>query len=57
MAVGPQGVALFVGTRKTKVYVVTDRDRNFVGDEVKEFRTARVSPRTGSCSSSSRTAS
>jgi glucose/arabinose dehydrogenase len=37
MAVGPQGVALFVGTRKTKVYVVTDRDRNFVGDEVKEF--------------------
>jgi glucose/arabinose dehydrogenase len=37
MAVGPQGVALFVGTRKTKVYVVTDRDRNFVADDVKEF--------------------
>ena len=37
MAVGPQGIALFVGTRKTKVYVVTDRDRNFVADEVKEF--------------------
>ncbi len=37
MAVGPQGVVLFVGTRKTKVYAVTDRDRDFVGDEVKEF--------------------
>lgn len=37
MAVGPQGVALFVGTRKDKAYVVTDRARNFVGDEVKEF--------------------
>jgi glucose/arabinose dehydrogenase len=37
MAVGPQGVALFVGTRKTKIYVVTDRDRNFVADDVKEF--------------------
>ena len=37
MAVGPQGVAVFVGTRKTKVYVVTDRDRNFVADDVKEF--------------------
>ena len=28
MAVGPQGVALFVGTRKNKVYVVTDRARS-----------------------------
>jgi glucose/arabinose dehydrogenase len=37
MAVGPQGVALFVGTRKTKVYVVTDRDRDFAADDVKEF--------------------
>lgn len=37
MAVGPQGVALFVGTRKDKVYVVTDRARAMVGDEVKEF--------------------
>ncbi len=37
MAVGPQGIALFVGTRKTKVYVVTDRDRNFIADDVKEF--------------------
>jgi glucose/arabinose dehydrogenase len=37
MAVAPQGTAVFVGTRKTKVYVVTDRDRNFVADDVKEF--------------------
>lgn len=37
MAIGPQGVALFVGTRKDKVYVVTDRARGMVADEVKEF--------------------
>ncbi|WP_431857001.1 PQQ-dependent sugar dehydrogenase [Azospirillum sp.] len=37
MAVGPQGVALFVGTRKTKVYAVTDRDKDRVADEVKQF--------------------
>jgi glucose/arabinose dehydrogenase len=37
IAVGPQGVATFVGTRKNKVYVVTDRARSGVGDEVKEF--------------------
>jgi glucose/arabinose dehydrogenase len=37
MAVGPQGVVTFVGTRKTKVYAVTDRDKDRVADEVKEF--------------------
>src|SRR5262245_35616030 len=37
MAVGPTGVAVFVGTRKSKIYVITDRSRSFVGDEVKEF--------------------
>ena len=37
IAVGPQGVATFVGTRKTKVWAVTDRARGGVGDEVKEF--------------------
>jgi glucose/arabinose dehydrogenase len=37
IAVGPQGVATFVGTRKTKVWVVTDRSRGGVGDEVTEF--------------------
>ena len=37
MAVGPQGVVTFVGTRKSKIWVVTDRSRSGVGDEVKEF--------------------
>src|SRR6202049_1622996 len=37
IALGPQGVATFVGTRKSKVWVVTDRARGGVGDEVKEF--------------------
>src|SRR5262245_61176825 len=36
IAVGPQGVATFVGTRKAKAWVVTDRARGGVGDEVKE---------------------
>ncbi|RFC65299.1 sorbosone dehydrogenase [Fulvimarina endophytica] len=37
IAVGPQGVATFVGTRKQNVWVVTDRDKNRSADEVKEF--------------------
>jgi glucose/arabinose dehydrogenase len=37
MAVGPQGVVTFVGTRKSKVYAVTDRDKDRVADDVKEF--------------------
>ena len=37
IAVGPQGVATFVGTRKSKAWVVTDRARGGVGEEVKEF--------------------
>jgi glucose/arabinose dehydrogenase len=37
IAVGPQGVVTFVGTRKTKVWAVTDRDKDRVADEVKEF--------------------
>lgn len=37
MAVGPQGVAVFVGTRKADVYAVTDRNRDRVADEVKRF--------------------
>ncbi len=37
MAVGPQGVVAFVGTRKTKVWAVTDRDKDRVADEVKVF--------------------
>ena len=37
MAVGPQGVALFVGTRKNDAWVVTDRNKDRVADEVKRF--------------------
>src|SRR5487761_2100961 len=37
MAVGPQGVVTIVGTRKSKIYAVTDRTRSGVADDVKEF--------------------
>jgi len=37
MAVGPQGIVTFVGTRKTDVWAVTDRDKDRVADEVKRF--------------------
>lgn len=37
MAVGPSTGVVFVGTRKTKVWAVTDRDKDRVADEVKEF--------------------
>jgi glucose/arabinose dehydrogenase len=37
IAVGPQGVVTFVGTRKSKIYAVTDRGRTGVASEVKEF--------------------
>jgi len=37
IAVGPQGVVAFVGTRKTDVYAVTDRDKDRIADDVKAF--------------------
>lgn len=37
MAMAPQGTVLFVGTRKDKVWVVSDRDRDGMADEVKDF--------------------
>ena len=37
MAVGPQGTAVFVGTRKTDVYTVMDRDHDRVADDVQQF--------------------
>jgi len=37
MVVGPQGIVTFVGTRKTKVWSVTDRNKDRVADEVKDF--------------------
>jgi glucose/arabinose dehydrogenase len=37
MAVGPQGVVTFVGTRKNRIYAVTDRAKSGVAEEVKPF--------------------
>jgi glucose/arabinose dehydrogenase len=37
IAIGPQGVATFVGTRKDKIYVLTDRGSQGFADDVKEF--------------------
>ena len=37
MAVGPQGVVTFVGTRKDTVWAVTDRNKDGMADEVKRF--------------------
>ena len=37
MAMGPQGIVLFVGTRKTDVWAVTDRNKDRTADEVKRF--------------------
>ena len=40
MAVAPQGTVVFVGTKKNELWSVSDRDRDRVGDEVKEFAPA-----------------
>ena len=48
MAVGPQGVVTFVGTRKSKIYAVTDRSRSGVADDVKEFAPS-IPDRRASC--------
>ena len=37
LAVGPQGVATFVSTRKDKIYALTDRSSMGAADDVKEF--------------------
>ncbi len=37
MAMAPQGTVLFVGTKKSKVWAVMDRNRDNVADEVKDF--------------------
>lgn len=37
IAVGPQGVVTFVGTRKELVYSMTDRNKDRVADDVKAF--------------------
>lgn len=40
IAVGPQGVVTFVGTRKSEVWALTDRNGDRVADEVKNFAPA-----------------
>lgn len=40
MAVAPQGTVTFVGTRKTEVWSVVDRDRDRIADQVMEFAPA-----------------
>ena len=42
MAVGPQGIVTFVGTRKSEVWSVTDRNKDRVADEVKNFAPSLV---------------
>lgn len=37
IAVGPNAGVLFVGTRKSKIFTVTDRDKDRVADEVRPF--------------------
>ncbi|MGA0597339.1 PQQ-dependent sugar dehydrogenase [Enterovirga sp. CN4-39] len=37
IAVGPQGIVTFVGTRKSQVYAVTDRAKMGTAEEVKRF--------------------
>lgn len=50
IAVGPQGVVVFVGTRKDKVWAVTDRNKDRVADEVKDFAPSlRFSIPNGPC--------
>src|SRR3546814_853372 len=46
MAVGPQGIVTFVGTRKTDVWAVTDRNKDRVADEVKRFAPSRSEEHT-----------
>ena len=56
MAVGPQGIVTFVGTRKAHVYAVTDRGKTGVAEEVKAafLTAAKPSPGSGSKSNTSR---
>src|ERR1700712_856775 len=50
IAVGPQGVVTFVGTRKSQVYAVTDRAKMGVAEEVKPFApTIQMSVPNGVC--------
>ena len=50
IAVGPQGIVTFVGTRKSQVYAVTDRAKSGTAEEVKPFApTLQMSVPNGVC--------
>ncbi len=49
MAVGPSSGVVFVGTRKTDLWAVTDRDKDRVADEVKRFAPAISFTQPGPC--------
>ena len=42
IAVGPQGVVTFVGTRKDAIWAITDRNKDGAADEVKRFAPSLV---------------
>jgi hypothetical protein len=46
MAVGPQGIVTFVGSRKNKIYAVTDRAKSGVAEEVIVYYRPRDPERT-----------
>lgn len=50
MAVGPSSGVVFVGTRKTDLWAVTDRTKNRTADEVKRFAPAISFTQPGPCS-------
>jgi glucose/arabinose dehydrogenase len=49
MAVGPSSGVVFVGTRKTDLWAVTDRAKNRTADEVKRFAPAISFTQPGPC--------
>ncbi|QGZ29446.1 PQQ-dependent sugar dehydrogenase [Stutzerimonas stutzeri] len=49
MAVGPSSGVVFVGTRKTDLWAVTDRTKNRTADEVKRFAPAISFTQPGPC--------
>ncbi|MCP1676215.1 glucose/arabinose dehydrogenase [Natronocella acetinitrilica] len=49
MAIGPSSGVVFVGTRKTDMWAVTDRTKNRVADEVKRFAPAISFTQPGPC--------
>ncbi len=49
MAIGPSSGVVFVGTRKTRMWVVVDRDKDRIADEVKVFAPSLTFTQPGPC--------